>query len=293
MSEAVATPSAPAAPAPAATPAPAAPAADAPQAVQNTEEQAPSTAPEGEQPDTTEESPEKRAGKSRYERRLDKAYRRLGAAEERALRAEREAQELRAKLTPAATPSDSGSPAEPKIESFNSIEDFRKAYAEYAQNLAKAEREKAVKEIETKRQNETQQQQKKRLDEAWNQKATRGEDKYEDWEQVVGEIQPTTPWALAIMEAENGDEVAYFLGKNEKEAIRINSLPPVAQILEIGRLAAKLAAEPPKPKTPSKAPAPITPLTGAAPVVTDVPSDKDDMRTWMAKRQKQVHGKRA
>ena len=94
------------------------------------------------------------------------------------------------------------------------------------------------------------------------------------------------------VEAENAEDVAYYLGKNPKEAERIVSLPTLSQVREIGKLEAKLLAEPAKPKTPSKAPAPITPLTGAAPVTTDVPSENDEIGTWIKRRSKQVHGKR-
>jgi hypothetical protein len=70
------------------------------------------------------------------------------------------------------------------------------------------------------------------------------------------------------------------------------ALSPTAQIREIGKLEHRLAAEPPKPKTPSKAPAPITPLTGTAPVVSDVPTESDDVGAWIKKRNKQLYGQR-
>jgi hypothetical protein len=110
---------------------------------------------------------------------------------------------------------------------------------------------------------------------------------------VVGKIEPTSPLTVAIMKAENGHDIAYHLGKNLKEAQRIAALDPVSQIFELGRIAAKLSAEPEKPKMPSKAPAPITPLTGATPTAaTAEPSENDDTATWIKKRQKQVHGRR-
>ena len=95
-----------------------------------------------------------------------------------------------------------------------------------------------------------------------------------------------------MMEADNADDIAYHLGSHPKEAQRIAALSPLSQIREIGKLEAKLLAEPAKPKAPSKAPAPITPLTGVAQVATEVPSEQDDMATWIKKRQKQVYGKR-
>jgi hypothetical protein len=276
VSAAPAAPDTPAAPA-AAPDAPAAPAEGA-QGAQNTAEQAPATAPDGDKPEVTPEQAAKREGR-RFERRLDKAYKRAAEAQARAEFLEKQLNEFKAKATPAEV----ADPAEPKLEQFDDIQKYAKA-------LAKYESEKAVKDYQARQQGESQKQQQARLEQDWESKAERGEGKYDDWADVVGDIKPTAPWLAALMEADNGDEIAYFLGKNIKEAQRIIALSPMAQIREIGRLEAKLAAEPPKPKTPSRAPAPIAPLTGATPVATDVPSDQDDMGTWMKKRQKQVHG---
>ena len=274
MSEVVQAPAAPAAPPPAAAPAPA---EGAPPAAQNTAEQAPATAPEGEAPETPEQAA-KRQGR-RFERKLDKAYRKAAEAEARAGLYEKQLAELRANST------QREDPGAPKLENFKDIE-------EYAAARAKHESEKAIKAHQDKQRSETWKQQQERLSKDWDSKTDRGTDKYDDFQDVVGDIKPTAPWAIAVMEAENGEDIAYHLGKNIKEAERISSLSPTAQIREIGKLEAKLAAEPAKPKTPSKAPAPITPLTGAAPVVTDVPSESDDTEAWIKKRNKQVHGKR-
>lgn len=66
----------------------------------------------------------------------------------------------------------------------------------------------------------------------------------------------TFPMREAILDADNGPQIAYHLGRNEgAEAARIAKLSPVQQIFEIGKIAAELAR--PKPNI-SKAPAPIT-----------------------------------
>ncbi len=69
-----------------------------------------------------------------------------------------------------------------------------------------------------------------------------------------------SPWAIALMEEENGADIAYHLFSDKKEFARIAALPVISQIREIGKLSAKLASAPPKAKQPSKAPAPITPV---------------------------------
>lgn len=272
MSEVIA-PVAPAAP----QPAPSAPApAEGVQPAQNTAEQAPATAPEGEQPETGQD-PEKR-GKTRYERRLNAAHRRAAEAAARADFIEKQYNELKAKAAPAES-----DPSAPRLEQFKDIEDYATAKAKHAED-------KALKDFQAKQQGETQKQAQARLAETWEAMSERGEGKYDDFSETVGEIKPTTPWATALMAVDNGDEVGYHLGKNMKEARRIAQLSPLHQVLEIGRLSAKLAAEPPKPKTPSKAPAPITPVTGTAPATSaslDDPKMSD--KEWNARRSKQVH----
>lgn len=65
----------------------------------------------------------------------------------------------------------------------------------------------------------------------------------------------------AITESDCGPQVAYWLGKNQSEAARIASLPPVRQVAEIGRLEARLTAAPLTKKT-TQAPPPPRTLAG-------------------------------
>lgn len=102
-----------------------------------------------------------------------------------------------------------------------------------------------------------------------------GEDKYDDYSEVVVDnprLRVTTTMADEMMDVENGVDVAYYLGKNPKEARRIATLGERAQAREIGRLAAKLELEDPasekagKPVARvSKAPAPIDSVAGKKP----------------------------
>ena len=250
--------------------------AAAPTDGQNTGDQAPPTTPEGDKPDTDQE-PERKRGTRRLERRLDKAYRERAEALARADLLAKQVEELKPKA-----PVDE---AAPTLDKFNDIEAYADAKAKY-------ESAKALREHEGKQRAQAHQQMQERISGEWEEKEAKGEDKYEDFNLKVGKLDPRVPMNIAMMQAENGEEIAYWLGSNLKEAERIVRLDPVAKIREIGRLEAKLLAEPPKPKTPSKAPAPITPLTGAAPLASDIPSEQDDMGAWMKKRQRQVHGKR-
>jgi hypothetical protein len=86
--------------------------------------------------------------------------------------------------------------------------------------------------------------------------------RYEDFEQVAynPKLQITDVMAQTIQAADNGPDIAYYLGTNPKEADRIARLTPILQAKEIGRLEAKVASEPATKRT-SSAPAPISPVT--------------------------------
>ncbi len=260
---------------------PAAAASEAPPApAQNNEEQAPSAKSEGEAP-KEEETPEqaaKRQGR-RFERRLDKAYRREAEARARAELLEKQLAETRAAQSPA------------KAEGAPTLAQFDYDPEKYAEAKADFAKKQTEREIGEKQRTQAQQAEHQRLVSGWESQVDKAEDKYDDFREVVGELTPDSAFVAAIMEADNGADIAYHLGKNPKEAARIAGLPPRSQIREIGKLEAKLASTPEKPKTPSKAPAPITPLTGASPVASTEPSEQDDYKTWLKKRNKQVHGR--
>ncbi len=266
-----------------AAPAPAAPAEAAPSAEPIPADQAPADDGAQKPPEVkTDEHPEKQ-GMRRFERRLDKAYKKLGEEKARADFLERQNRDLQESLKPKDTAL-SGAPL--RFEDFNfDAEAFAKA-------VSVRERENVTRELNEKTAKERQATFNQQLTQGWSERAAKGNEKYEDFDEIVGDIKPTSPWSVAIMQAENADDIAYFLGTHLKEAQRIASLDPVSQIREIGRLEAKLAADPPKPKGISKAPAPITPVTGVSVSASNEPSENDDMKTWIEKRNKKVHGKR-
>jgi hypothetical protein len=249
--------------------------AEAAESVPEAAEQAPATEPEvkpEEKP--TEPDPEKRKESRRVERKIGKMYQRMAEATARADLLERQLNELK---QPARTATTDGAP---KLENYSTIEEYAKAYAEH-------EKSNAITEFKAKQQEETQAQARTRLATEWEQKAAKGSDKYDDYDEVVGDLKPTTPWAMALMQADNAEEIAYHLGKNIKEAQRIAALDPMSQIREIGRLEARLQLQPQKSKAPSTAPDPIKPLTGTS-VAESGPSEEQDMATWIKARNKQL-----
>ena len=98
--------------------------------------------------------------------------------------------------------------------------------------------------------------------ESYHEREEEARSKYEDFEQVAynPKLPITNVMAEAIQSSDIGPELAYHLGTNPKEADRISKLSPLVQAKEIGRIEAKLAADPPVKRT-SSAPAPISPVS--------------------------------
>lgn len=174
-------------------------------------------------------------------------------------------------------------PAEPpSADQFTSPE-------AYAEALAEQKAEELIRRREFERQ-------RSEILEAYQEKEEEVRSKYEDFEQVAYNPNlPITPvMAESIQASDIGPEVAYFLGTNPKEAERISRLQPFLQAKEIGKIEAKLAANPPVKKT-TNAPAPISPVTakssGQPAYDTTDPRSIKTMSTseWIeAERQRQI-----
>ena len=99
------------------------------------------------------------------------------------------------------------------------------------------------------------------LNTRWEASKAKASEKYQDYAAVAeGEHTVSVPMAHAILVLENGTDVAYHLGKNPEESARIAAIKnPMMQVLEIGKIAARLAAPP------SRAPRsrPLEPIDGS------------------------------
>lgn len=170
----------------------------------------------------------------------------------------------------------------PSADQFTSTEAYAEALAERKAEELVAKREAQKRHTET-------------LDQ-YHEREEEARAKYDDFEQVAynPRVRITSVMAETIQASDVGPDVAYYLGANPKEADRISNLTPFLQAKEIGRIEAKLAAEPPVKKT-SSAPPPITPVTarstGAPAYDTTDPRSVKSMTTsqWIeAERQRQI-----
>lgn len=229
----------------------------------------------------TPEQAEKRRQERRFERRLEKERRQRAEARAEADLLRKQLAEIEQRSKP------QSADGEPKLEDFDYDPDkFSAALREYTHK-------KTSETFEHKQRQDALHQAEQALLSSWEEQVRKAEDKYEDFESLVGELKPDSALSIAIMESEIGGELAYYLVKHPDVADRITALKsPIAQVRELGRVEAGILQPSASPKTPSKAPPPIETLSPAPTVVTDVPSEQDDFGTWMRKRQKQVYGSR-
>jgi multidrug efflux pump subunit AcrA (membrane-fusion protein) len=193
-------------------------------------------------PESVETTPEEQSTKSFTQEELDAIVGKRLAREQR--KWEREQAQLlaeqQARQKPVAPP--------PAPDDFENAQAYAEALAEQKAQQLLAQREAAK--------------QQAALLESYKDREEEARERYDDFEQVA--YNPNLPvtdyMAQAIQASDIGPEVIYHLGSNPKEAQRIANLPPILQAKEIGRIEAKLVADPPTKRT-STAPAPLAPVS--------------------------------
>ena len=91
--------------------------------------------------------------------------------------------------------------------------------------------------------------------------------------------------ASAIAHSEEGPEIAYYLGNHPEEAERISKLVPQLQLVELGKIVARLTPTD-KPKTVSAAPAPGKPIKASS--ETTVSPEEESMEAYASRRKKEL-----
>ena len=161
--------------------------------------------------------------------------------------------ELRNKPVPPVAPAVPVTP-----DQFSSDEAYVDALAEQKAARLIEQREQQKKEFE--------------VNEAFHEKVESARDKYDDFEAVAfnPDIPITNAMAEIIRDSDAGTDLAYYLGKNREEAVRISEMTIAQQGAALARLEVKISNAPPVKKT-SSAPAPISPVNprGSASVEYD------------------------
>lgn len=156
-------------------------------------------------------------------------------------------------------PAEAGEPKRPAQEDFDDYNDYVDALTDYKTDV---KIQQWRRDEEQKAQSATAQAKEAKLQEGIN----KGYEKYEDFEDIAMDpAVPITPMITEILaESDMPADIAYYLGKNRPEAVKISRMTPIAAAREIARIEAKLSDESPHGPTPTKktttAPPPINPV---------------------------------
>lgn len=183
----------------------------------------------------------------------------------------------------------SDEPKAPRREDFEDYESYIDARAAHTaeQRAAKAvdDRLKADQDRRRKETESTQQQQ--RQEQFQTKIVTAGREKFKDFDDALATLMESEDVMQAasigpyIMESDKGPELTHYLGTHLDEAERIAGLKPMRQAAALAEIERKLAVKS------STAPEPIKPV-GNRGSSSALPSDDDDISTWMAKERKRL-----
>lgn len=196
---------------------------------------------------------------------------------------------------------DDPQPTMPKRETFETPEAYDRALAEHnaqlvqwatrqATRVAKAESQKEAAEKtkadDAARVKKQQEDEGKALAESWAEKTSKAKEKYDDYDSVAlnDDLPVNQAMGAAIMQADNGADVLYWLGQNHDQAKRISGLTPMQVAIEIGRISASL--ENTKPEV-SKAAEPIKPVGSKSNATSKAPGEMS-MDEYAAMRNQQL-----
>jgi len=124
----------------------------------------------------------------------------------------------------------------PNIEDFDTQEDYSEALMDYKVEVRLEERDKVNAEKAKVTEAKTA---KEKAQESFAEQISKARAKYNDFNEVVmnnNDIAITKSMIDVMQESTLGAEVAYHLGKNPDEALRIAKLTPTAQAMAIGRI---------------------------------------------------------
>lgn len=212
--------------------------------------------------------PEAETTEQQEARKQSKFQRRLERHKTRAIQAETEARLLREQLAEArsAKAPQSQGEQEPQQEDFEDYTAYTRALARWEAKQVANETLKSEREAQQGKEKQSQAAAGQlKIAEAWTKREQEFEAVTKDYKEVVDsfsgeEFQTLSREAkMAVIESEFGPALLYELAHNLDEVERIADLSPTRQAAEIGKIEAKLSAQP---KRTTNAPAPPNPVTG-------------------------------
>lgn len=266
---------------------PAAPAEQQPPATteqvsaQTTEQEQQQGQTEGEKPEGAEQQPADKTEqpkKGGVQKRIDELTRKAHEAEREAAFWREQAAKSQAPSTDATKPARDG---------FATDADYFEALADWKaeQKVGEFRKQQQAEALNKAEQNQT-----ATRFELYQERVSTALDAMPDYHEVVGgsDVPAEAHVLEAILDSEQGPQLAYHLAKHPDVAQRLNEMTPVHAAREIGRLEAQLAqpkTETPPPKRTTNAPPPINPVRGSNGQFTKSPDQMTDAE-WYASQRK-------
>lgn len=121
---------------------------------------------------------------------------------------------------------------------------------------------------------------------SWQKKQDEARKRYQDYDDYVTENDTPVPQPVidALLAADAGPDIAYYLGRNPDELARISALPAARAAYEIGRIESKLGNAT---KTPVAAPKPPTVVRGAGGVAKPIDLNTCSVAEYVRYRESQ------
>lgn len=182
----------------------------------------------------------------------------------------------------AETPQKEATPERPQEDQYEDYSEYLEAVADWKAEVKL--REYQQRQEQERRQTQAQQT-KQQKQQTFVENAQKMQADAPDFWQVATTFPMSDAMEEAILDSEQGPQVAYHLGQHPEQATRIAQMSPYAAAREIGRLEQKLSI-PTKPATTS-APDPVKPVGGSGEGRTKTP-DQMSTKEWMAWRNKQA-----
>lgn len=180
----------------------------------------------------------------------------------------------------------------PRAEDFETAADHAEAVADwtYRKNDAIKSGLAEAKETETKQTTAKTEQDRaqQEYDEKLDAQRARGEEKYEDFEEVISAVKYHPATLAAMTASEAGEDIAYYLANNPAEIARISKLTPFLQAKEVGRIELGLETGKLQIKKTTAAPPPARTVAGNAPAKIDA-SKLSDPDWYKQKKQQKIN----
>lgn len=230
---------------------------------EETQEHVITESPEAEKPEPTQDSePEheqEKRGKGGFTKKIDKLTARNYQLSETNAQLQERLDRIERQLAGKEAPAKPTTSEKPTPDKFQTYEDYVEALADWKSEQKVS---KALEERDSQAKQQEQEAQTKASFSAYNKRVSEARGVHDDFDEVVGNDDISVPASaqLAIIELENGPEVAYYLGKNPEEAAKLLDMTDRQAIMAIGRISDSLTKDSPEPRPVSRAAAPVKPV---------------------------------